>query len=242
MKLNQHIIAVISIGEGVFYKVETGKELRKAITKWTVSQVLEDLDKRFGLDVPIFLLGFSTLGRGVSTRSSRRVTTHIQVCQGGGHSLDNLIQSYGRATGNVKSVLRKNLGANAQIKVLTVEADWKASQAYVQFCQAKVDGRDASQEFENLHCALSRRRVGTAKKGKSPANTAFTYAYVSDEEDAQVREVMPSARSDANVGEGPADTSIASTQNAECPKRKCLDHSCRVVTDDVEDKRQRTEM
>ena len=140
-QFNCRIVIVLSIGEGVFYCEAFGEALHKAKAKMTVSEVLESIDKKVGLGVPIFLFGLEALGRGVSTRSSGRVATHLLVSLGPGHSLDNVIQSYGRGTGNVKSILRKNLGEDATIKILTIESDWKDSKAYVKYCQAKVEGK-----------------------------------------------------------------------------------------------------
>ena len=219
----------------MFYCEAFGEALHKAKAKMTVSEVLESIDKKVGLGVPIFLFGLEALGRGVSTRSSGRVATHLLVSLGPGHSLDNVIQSYGRGTGNVKSILRKNLGEDATIKILTIESDWKDSKAYVKYCQAKVEGKIVSRESKTLLATLS-RRVGKRPKGRQQKKkNRSTFEYVSDDA------VEAFTGTDDSIGWSGQDAVKAAAPSS-IPKRKTFDDSCRVVTADANAKRQRTEL
>ncbi|KAL3909234.1 MAG: hypothetical protein SGILL_008167 [Bacillariaceae sp.] len=246
--LNRTIITVLSVGEGVFFRVEAGNDLRRAKSK-NVSQVLEVLDKRFGHEIPIFLFGFGKLGRGVSTRSSGRVVTHLQVGLGSGHSLDNVIQALGRATGNVKTVLKKNLGANATVKVLINEEDWQASQIYVKYCKAKLAGSDDSGRLAKMLAELRSRRVGQRRNGKrkEKASTRFTLEYVSDEQEGvdniEEQAAEASLHSNAEIEEERPTIDTVVTGCTIVPKRKALEDACREVTGDGGGaKRQRIEL
>ena len=46
---------------------------------YTLSQVLNFLDKHCGLETPIFVFGYMAIGRGISVRSDNRVLTHLQI-------------------------------------------------------------------------------------------------------------------------------------------------------------------
>ena len=217
----------MSVGEGVFYRVSDREKRHKANGKWTVSQVIHDLDKRCSLQVPMFLFGFSTLGRGVSTRSSERVVTHLLVGLGPGFPLDSVIQAMGRATGNIKSVLERNFGKDVMPKVLVNEKDWSDSQEYVKCCAAQVNGTDPSQKLPKRLAEQTQRRVGQRRSGKQCPGTSFTNDYPSDED-----------KTEGNEEEEIPLQSGAILGTRGMPKRE---KPCRQVTDDSHAKRQRLE-
>lgn len=165
--MDRQIIVIICVGEGIFYKVQAGSERRKAMKNKTISDVIEDCDKAFGLDVPIFVFGFITLNRGVSVRSSKRVVTHLQLGLGFGHPLDSVIQAMGRATGNFKSVLEKNLGLNAKITILAYASDYDAATAYVGYCSARFGSKSIPRKLARKYdfSSLTSRRIGQ-RQGK----------------------------------------------------------------------------
>lgn len=159
--MGRRIITIVSVGEGIFYTLQDGAERRKADKNKTIWEVIHDQDRAVGLRVPIFLFGFITLNRGVSTRSTNRVVTHLQLGLGFGHPIDSAIQGMGRATGNVKSVLERNLGQNAKIKVLMYKSDYDAAQAYVGYCASRGQ-RKVPEKLAKTHdfSAITPRRIG----------------------------------------------------------------------------------
>ena len=73
-------------------------------------------------DGPIFVFGFAKMRRGISYRSPRRVTTHVVLQLGTGHSIENAIQTLGRGAFNGRSLLKAN-GHN-HVTVLMTSGDW----------------------------------------------------------------------------------------------------------------------
>ena len=96
-------VIVVVVGSGIHIRRPGylhGRLVRHRSTRTgkTISQVLDQLDVELGLEVPIFVFGYSKMKRCISYRSSRRVPTHIVNSLGPGQSVENFIQSLGRAT------------------------------------------------------------------------------------------------------------------------------------------------
>ena len=125
-------IALAITGRGIYFRLpgySKGRFIRRKLK--TVSDVIEQLDMKIGLDVPMIIFGYSRMCRCVSFRSSSRVPTHIILSRGPGYSLEDYIQAIGRATFNGLSTLKKN--GHDNVTILTSEKDFQAAQRYYKF-------------------------------------------------------------------------------------------------------------
>lgn len=92
---------VVATGRGMYFRLPgfiKGRFIRKRLK--TMSEVIEQIDKRVGLEIPMAIFGYSRVVRCVSFRSSVRVPTHMILCRGPGYSLEDYIQALGRAAFN----------------------------------------------------------------------------------------------------------------------------------------------
>jgi hypothetical protein len=138
----------------------------------TISEVLQHLDDdaELGIEVPIFVFGYSRMQRGDSFRSTQRVPTHIIVSLGQSLSIEILIQALGRATFGGKSILEAN--GFASVTVLTPHNDWDSAQSYLRFQQdlrarigqgkslAEVLGQHAEFAWQANFTASTNRTIG----------------------------------------------------------------------------------
>lgn len=101
----------------------------------TIGQVIQivDNDPTVGLEVPIFIFGFSRMQRGDSFRSDRRVPTHTLVALGPSQCIEQLLQALGRATFNGRGVLAAN--GFPHVTALVPANDWDSAQSYPRFQQ-----------------------------------------------------------------------------------------------------------
>ena len=60
------------------------------IIQYTIGQVIETVDKEFGLDVPVVVIGYTCLIRCVSVRSKHRVITHAILMARKGQHMGNM--------------------------------------------------------------------------------------------------------------------------------------------------------
>jgi len=60
--------------------------------KVTISKVLEIVDKRYGMEIPVVIAGYNMMQRGDSFRSNGRVPTHIACALGQGMSVEKMVQ------------------------------------------------------------------------------------------------------------------------------------------------------
>eukprot|EP00978_Attheya_sp_CCMP212_P026854 scaffold89047_cov44-Attheya_sp.AAC.1 len=96
------------LGKKVAVLTYTGKCISKRLpgeNNWTeydkgtcIGRVIEEVDQKQGLHMPIMIFGFTKMRRGVSYRSNQRVPTHLVISLGRGHNAMNVIQAMGRAT------------------------------------------------------------------------------------------------------------------------------------------------
>lgn len=89
-------------------------------------QVLNKINKEWGLDIPVVVLGFSQLTRGYSVSSEERKVTHIAVMRGNGHNLGNTYQAVGRGAYQGKDTLQRN--GYDHVTILTTGCDYEAIQ------------------------------------------------------------------------------------------------------------------
>lgn len=95
-----------------------------------IGDVLKELDSKLA-DIPIFVLGYSKMERGMSFRSDGRVVTHMVVNLGATLSYERLGQTWGRATG-------MDFPAGHKVVVLTTGTDWDSLRAYLRFQQKLI--------------------------------------------------------------------------------------------------------
>ena len=102
------IFVIVNVGKGTFYRSPGQKAGKKCSNQRKVSEVIAEFDSKYGLEMPIFVFGYSKMKRCISYRSSARVPTHIVLFMGQGHSVENLVQALGRATFTGKDLLESN--------------------------------------------------------------------------------------------------------------------------------------
>ena len=130
------IAVVVIVGKGIFIRRPGFKQGR--FTKRTMSEVIQRLDDKYGLDLPIFVFGYSKMRRCISYRSEHRVPTHMVLMLGQGQSNENFIQAIGRATFNGLEALKRNGHENP--KILTNEDDFLMALKYGNYME-KVHAR-----------------------------------------------------------------------------------------------------
>jgi hypothetical protein len=159
---DKKIVVIVHVASGIFVRRPGHQNCRK-INSSTISEVIESLDNEVGLEMPIFLFGYSKMRRCISQRSSKRVPTHMLLSLGKGHNVENFVQALGRGTFNGRESV---LGANGHdnVTVLLDEQDFIAAQKYVKFFDHFVDRIKAGDKTED---ALSRT------SGRFPDSTNF---------------------------------------------------------------------
>ena len=124
-KRKKDLIVIAFVGRGISVKFP-GKDWEHE--KWKtalIGEVIKDIDedKEYGLDMPVFIFGFTKMRRGISFRSDLRVPTHMAMMLSRGHNLSTVIQTLGRATFNGKDTLQMN-GFN-YVTILTTQMDYE---------------------------------------------------------------------------------------------------------------------
>jgi len=118
------------------------KKKKQKLSKPTVSDLLTAIVRTQGLQNPIAVIGYTRMLRGESFVSGtvnidgedrRLVPTHMLCGLAPGRSVEDLVQMAGRSTFNGRSVLHRNRGANAKVKILIHHRDWDLAIAYYNF-------------------------------------------------------------------------------------------------------------
>lgn len=155
------IVVVVYVGRGLSRRCAGGGAWEEFDSKVLVGEVLESIDDEFGLEMPVFVFGFSKMRRGISFRSNRRVPTHFVMILGMGHSNESVMQTLGRATFRGKEALKNN--GFDHVTILMPKTDFAMSVAYQRYIlaiQARVD------KGESLDDAMS----GVTRKIPDAAN------------------------------------------------------------------------
>ncbi|KAL7540610.1 hypothetical protein ACHAXR_010249 [Thalassiosira sp. AJA248-18] len=121
-KRGKQTIVVTFSGKGIAVKVPNKAWDHERWRKSLIGQLLEHIDEQYGLDIPVFIFGYTKMCRGVSFRSSNRVPTHMIMALGRGHNISTIVQTLGRATFNGSNLLQDN-GFDC-IRVLTTSNDY----------------------------------------------------------------------------------------------------------------------
>jgi len=157
------VVVVVNVGDGIYFRRPGFKTGRKVSKERTISEVLAELNKEFGLGMPVFVFGYWKLCRGLSIRSLRRVPTHFVIFLGNGISIENYTQALGRGTFNgIDSVLKKN--GHAHVTVLTSKDDFNGAKKYIKFLDLLHD---------RLEQGESPEEAITGAKGKFPDSANF---------------------------------------------------------------------
>jgi len=169
-----YVAVVVNIGQGIQYLLPDRRKWVYVEKKFTMSQVLnsiregktltdEDSDDSLdeedsvrsneGFRGSIFVFGFSLMRRGISYRSDTDVPTHILMQMGQGHTIENTVQTLGRATFIGRSILYEN--GFTHVKALMSEEDFSMIQGYQRYVK-EVDTRATL--GENIFDAMSGSR------------------------------------------------------------------------------------
>lgn len=79
--------------------------------KWhnsVIGTLLQYIDDKCGLVVPVLIVAYTKMCRGISFRSDGRVPTHMLMSLGRGHNASTIVQTLGRSTFNGKQILNAN--------------------------------------------------------------------------------------------------------------------------------------
>jgi hypothetical protein len=136
----KEIVIVVYVGKGLSRRCAGGGAWEEFDSGVLVGEVLESIDDEYGLDMPVFVFGFSKMRRGISFRSNRRVPTHFVMILGMGNSNESVMQTLGRATFRGKEALKKN-GLD-HVTILMPKTDFVMSVAYQRFIleiQARIN-------------------------------------------------------------------------------------------------------
>jgi hypothetical protein len=159
-RTKKDIVVVTYVGEGISVRAP-GEDwvLKKG---FRMDEVLEDIDKKWGLETPVFVFAFSKMRRGISYRSSRRVPTHFVILLGRGHNAMNVVQAMGRATFNGRSVLERN--GFSHVTMLATSNDYTMAQKIQRYIE------EISQRIKN---GESFRGAMSGASQKMPDSTNF---------------------------------------------------------------------
>eukprot|EP00960_Hanusia_phi_P047804 758594-Hanusia_phi.AAC.2 len=100
--------------------------------EWTVSDVIELVDKRFQIETPLAVFGYFMMIRSDSFVSSKRVPDFLICKLGAGMSIEKLVQACGRATYQRQSS-NYNIKDQKRVTILTYPQDYDTFQAYPRF-------------------------------------------------------------------------------------------------------------
>lgn len=102
------IVVVTFSGRGISVKLPNEEWEDEKYRKSLIGTVLNEIDNKYGLEMPIAIFGYTKMCRGISFRSDKRVPTHMLLSLGRGHNISTIVQSLGRATFNGKTILNDN--------------------------------------------------------------------------------------------------------------------------------------
>jgi hypothetical protein len=126
------IVIVVYVGRGIYVRRPGFQCGRFVPNRITIGEVLDQLDEEFGLEMPIFVFGYSKMRRCISYRSEKRVPTHLVLYLGIGQSNESFIQALGRATFNgLETCLKKN--GFKHVTVLLSYNDLQMARKYTNF-------------------------------------------------------------------------------------------------------------
>lgn len=119
------MITIAFVGRGISVKFPGKNWEHERWKNSLIGEVIKNIDedKDYGLDMPIFIFGFSKMRRGISFRSDLRVPTHMTMMLSRGHNLSTVIQTLGRATFNGKDTLQTN--GSQHVTILTTQMDYE---------------------------------------------------------------------------------------------------------------------
>lgn len=176
-KQDVDITVVIRVAGGIFQRLPGGEQ-ELCDKGLTICEVLDSIRENF--QGPIFVFGFALMKRGISYRSTTDVPNYIVLNMGGGHTIENYVQSVGRATFVGKNLLEEN--GHSHVTALMPTADWnmvKAWQKYIlefdrrvslgeRVLDAMSGAKEALPEYAD-YLQFTTRRTGVRSKHKPGA-------------------------------------------------------------------------
>ena len=158
------MVIVVVVGKGIYFRRPGHVYGRFVKNRKSVSDVIEKLDQESGLEVPIFVFGYSKMRRCISFRSEKRVPTHMVLSLGLAQSNETFIQALGRATFNgLNSVLKIN--GHEHVTVLTSENDLRMARSNQDFVKELV---------ERTQCGISLKEALSRVEKRFPCKANYT--------------------------------------------------------------------
>lgn len=142
--LGKKIVVLVFVGDGVYIR---RRPLAKIFSKFEpgtkISDAIKEIDddEELGLDIPVFVFGFTNMNRGISFRSDLRVPTHVIASRGLGYSHEDVIQTIGRGTFCAKKQLEAN--GFSRVTLLSTWEDMVSARKYSNHVQHRMDCGDS---------------------------------------------------------------------------------------------------
>jgi hypothetical protein len=141
-----------------------------------VDDVIELIDKRYGLDMPIIVSGFACIKRCISVRGNERVITHIIVSPTTGINVGDTHQTVMRPGGKTVDVRKAN-GFGDKVPALMQESDYYMIQSLHELTSDYLmqQGRDVSPETAKRVVTIGKARpLATGGCGKQMLQEAIS--------------------------------------------------------------------
>lgn len=125
--LGHKFVAIIVHAEKIFYRLPGHRNGFRCYKP--MAELLDKIDKKFGLQMPVIVFGYHAMKRSRSYRSNNRVPSCIIMCLGKGQSAENCRQAAGRATTKGRSLLLHNRKTD-KVPILCPQEDFRIIQKY----------------------------------------------------------------------------------------------------------------
>ncbi len=125
--LGHKFVAVVVHAEKIFYRLPGHRNGLRCYN--TIGELLDKIDKKLGLQMPVIVFGYHAMKRSRSYRSSNRVPSSMIMCLGKGHSTENCRQAAGRATTKGRKQLLRNRKTD-KVSILCPQEDFNIIQKY----------------------------------------------------------------------------------------------------------------
>ena len=105
---NIELIAIVVHSTNIYYRLPGHQYGFKCHSHTTLGDLIDKIDSKFGLKMPVLVFGYHAMKRSRSFRSAQRVPTCMILCLGIGQSNESCRQAAGRLTFKGRSVLMQN--------------------------------------------------------------------------------------------------------------------------------------
>lgn len=163
----KRLVVVVFVGDGIFFRRPGFLHGRYVPNQKRIADVINRLDEEYGLQIPIFVFGWTKMRRCISYRSDRRVPTHMVLLLGQNQSDESYIQALGRATFNgLETVLAKN--GHSHITVLTSKNDFAMARKHQNFVQDISTRVKAGENRQDIISAAKQEILFNGKRRPGP--------------------------------------------------------------------------